>query len=349
MEPAKTLVINLVTWNSARCLPDLFESLDRQTSSDFTVTVVDNASTDGTLAWLRDNRPDVMLLRNFRNQGFARAHNQAITLALTRWENEDLTRRYILALNPDIVLHPDCAAELAAFMDAHPGVDMAGPKLLRAVRAPSEFGERDEIEFSNVIDSTGLMLRRSRTAVDRGAGEEDRGQYDATEPFGISGAALLLRASVVPALSLGGQVFDEDFFAYKEDVDLAWRLRLLGRKAALAERAIAWHTRAARPPARQGLLAAWRENRSRSPLVRLWSRRNQMWLEWKNDDLANRLIHLPWRLPALLLRLFATCSSPVLLKATVQAWLGRGQIRAKRKELMARRKSSATEMSKWMA
>ena len=124
MESAKKLVINLVTWNSARFLPDLFESLDRQTSDDFTVTVVDNASTDGTLDWLRDHRPDVAVLRNFRNQGFARAHNQAIALALTRWAGDDpskeltpsnveglgtnLSRRYVLILNPDIILHQDC-------------------------------------------------------------------------------------------------------------------------------------------------------------------------------------------------------------------------------------------------
>lgn len=357
MESAKTLVINLVTWNSARFLPDLFESLDRQTSDDFTVTVVDNASTDGTLEWLRDHRPDVAVLRNFRNQGFARAHNQAMALALTRWAGDDaspasgtdLSRRYVLILNPDIILHQDCIQELIAFMDAHPRVDMAGPKLLRARRLPSDIGEREEIERTNVIDSTGLVLRKSRQALDRGAGEEDRGQYDAVEPFGISGAAMVLRASAIRGLMFDDEVFDEDFFAYKEDVDLSWRLRVLGRTAALAPQAVAWHYRRAKPTDRKGWLAAWKTNRARSPVLRGLSWRNQFWLVWKNDDFVNRLFCLPWIVPGYVLRFLATLTSPVLCKASLEAWLGRGRIRAKRRELMARRKASPAEMRKWFS
>lgn len=358
MEPAKSLVINVVTWNSARFLPDLFESLDRQTSRDFTVTVVDNASTDGTLAWLAEYRPDVTVLRNFRNQGFSRAHNQAIALALARWDTDhDLARRTVFVLNPDIILHPDCVRELIAFMDAHPNADMCGPKLLRAVRVPSETGERDDIEQTNVIDSTGLVLRRTRQAADRGAGEEDRGQYDAVEPFGVSGAALALRASAIPALRIGdpagnaggtGELFDEDFFAYKEDVDLCWRLRLLGRSAAFVPQAVAWHHRAARPSARRSIFAAWKEQRSRPPLLQLLSFRNQLWLEWKNDEAVNRLIHLPWILAAAIVRLLSALTNPTQIRATAEAWLGRGKIRAKRKEMMARRRSSAAEIRKWM-
>lgn len=347
MEPAKSLVINVVTWNSARFLPDLFESIDRQSSNDFTVTVVDNASSDGMLAWLAERRPDVTVLRNFRNQGFARAHNQAIALACSRWEGQDLARRYVLVLNPDIVLRDDCIRSLLAFMDANPSVDMAGPKLLRAVRVLGGIGERDEIERTNTIDSTGLVLRRSRLATDRGAGEEDRGQYDAAEPFGISGAALCLRASTVKDLKLGDEVFDEDFFAYKEDADLCWRLRLLGRKAALVPSAVAWHHRTAKPAGRSGLLETWNEQRRRAPIIRSLSHRNQAWLVWKNDDAVNRLIHLPWVLPTLVLRWLSMLTSLVLVRASVEAWLGRRRIRAKRRELMARRKASPAEMRKW--
>ena len=356
MEPAKSLVINLVTWNSARFLPDLFESIDRQSSNDFTVTVVDNASTDGTLAWLAEHRPDVTVLRNFRNQGFARAHNQGLELALSRWEGQDLARRYVLVLNPDIVLRDDCIRSLLAFMDANPSVDMAGPKLLRAVRVPGGVGERDDIERTNVIDSTGLVLRRSRLIIDRGAGEEDRGQYDTTEPFGISGAVLCLRASAVKDLKLGdpasnasgtGEVFDEDFFAYKEDADLSWRFRLLGHKAALVPSAVAWHYRTAKPAGRPGLFDAWIEQRRRVPIVRSLSHRNQAWLVWKNDDLVNRLIHIPWILPTLVLRWISMLMSIVLVRATVEAWLGRGRIRVKRRELMSRRRATPLDMRKW--
>lgn len=350
MEPAKTLSIQIVTWNSARYLPDLFESLDRQKSQDFTVTVVDNGSTDGTLEWLRLRQPGLILLRNFRNQGFARAHNQALALARTRWleQGADLQFRYAFLLNPDCILHPNCVAELCYAMQAQPKVALAGPKLLRAVRQSEEEGERALVTLTNSIDSTGLVIKKSRQAEDRGAGEEDRGQYDQSEPFGISGAALVVRASTLTELQPANELFDEDFFAYKEDVDLAWRLRLLGREVAFLPRAIVWHYRRAKPTQRPGLLARWWNNRQREPSLKILSHRNQRWLEWKNDDWVNRFIHLPWLLPETLARFCAVVLDRHAFRAMLLAWLGRSQIQAKRRELMRRRQTSPANMRRWL-
>jgi GT2 family glycosyltransferase len=275
---------------------------------------------------------------------------QRIALALSRWQGElDLDRRYVCLLNPDTVLDSRCMERVIAFMDAHPDVMIAGPKLLRAVRVTDEEGDEVSIERSNVIDSAGITIRKSRVALDRGAGEEDRGQYDHDEPFGISGATMVIRASAIPLLRMGeeGEVFDEDFFAYKEDADLSWRARLLGMRITLIPEARIWHHRSAKRPDEPGVGSTVRAQRARSPLVNKYSHRNQIWMEWKNDDTVNRLLHLPWRIPQLILRCGACLLLPQHLKAVIEAWMGRSRMAAKRKELMARRKVDAAEMRKW--
>ncbi len=348
MDAAKQLVINIVTWNSARFLPRIFESLDAQTSKAFTVTVIDNGSTDGTVAWLEANRSDVTVLRNRKNFGFSRAHNQGISLARSRWESVgDLEKKYIFILNPDTFLHERCVEEVIAYMDAHPDVEIAGPKLLRAFRiADREDGSAD-YEQTNIIDSTGISILKSRKFVDRGAGEEDHGQYDGVEPFGISGAALVLRASAIPLVAEhDAVVFDEEIFAYKEDADLAWRLRLFGGKAALIVPAIVWHQRLAKASKSNGPIGLVSSQFGRSSFVNMLSRRNKMWMEWKNDDWSSRLMHLPWRIFDLFIRAISLIF-PAQLKGAIQAWVGLPMILKKRKEVAARRKLSVEAMRKW--
>lgn len=348
MESAKTLVINIVSWNSERYLPKLFASLDQQTTRDFTVTVVDNVSTDGTLAWLTDSRPDAALLRNFRNQGFARAHNQAIALALGRWEHADLSRRYVMVANPDMEFAPDAVARLIAFMDAHPEAAVCGPKLLRARIVAEGDDGRPETERTNVIDAMGIVLTKAHRPVDRGAGEEDKGQYD-TSPavFGLSGACAVFRASALQKATLAGEVFDEDFFAYQEDADLMWRMRLLGMQAVVVPDAVVWHHRRAPSLPRGGWLTAWRLRARKPAYVNAYSTRNHGWLLIKNEQLVNLLLHLPWLLPYEGAKLLASVFSPKQIQAEWNSLRGYAKMFRKRAELKRRIVATPQEMRKW--
>lgn len=353
MEAVKRVFVQIVTWNHARYLPDLFASLDEQTSDEWSVTVIDNASTDGTLAWLQEMRPTCSLLRNFRNQGFARGHNQGIALALSRWRSDsgearDLDKSYCFLVNPDIVLDPRCIEEAVVFMDSHPNVVIAGPKLLRAVQHRDEEGESVNIERTKIFDSAGIILRKNRTSCERGAGEEDRGQYDGAEVFGISGAAMIIRASAISTLSMEQDApFDEDMFAYKEDVDLCWRARLFGLEIAMIPSSIMWHHRYARASHVKGPIGLLLGQSSRSSMVNAFSRRNQLWMEWKNDDASNRLLHLPWRLWRMILAFGAVLVLPSHMKGVMQAFVGRARMKEKRKEIQKRRKMSPEEMRNW--
>lgn len=347
MQEAQPLVIDIVTWNSLAYLPNLFASLQEQDAHDFTVTVVDNASNDGTVRWLTDTQPHVTVLRNFRNQGFSRAHNQAITLALSRWPEAEWPHRYVLVCNPDIEFAPDAIRRLVRALEADPSLAACGPKLLRAHIRGQEDG-RMETERTQVIDSTGLEARKTRRFVDRGSGEEDRGQYDAaTDVFGFSGACVLFRASALADAKLAGEFFDEDFFAYKEDIDLAWRMRRLGMRAAFVPGAVAWHHRRAPSIPAQGLIAAWKLRQKKSPLINELSTRNHLWLLWKNDEWSNVAFHAIWFLPREAAKALASLVSRSALRGNVQALVGFGKMWRKRCELVRRTRVNGAEMRRW--
>lgn len=350
MNEAKSVVVNVVAWNSRAYLTGLLRSLDEQDQGDFTVTIVDNASDDGAANWIQSERPDVAVLRNFRNQGFARAHNQAIALAMTRWASSDLSRRYVFIANPDLEFAPTSLRILVSYMDAHPDVGSCCPKLLRAVMRAGSEEERPEVERTNVIDATGIVIRRSRRVVDRGAGEEDRGQYDSVrEIFGCSGACMLIRASVLADARIAGEWFDEDFFAYQEDVDLAWRLRLLGYAAAYVPEAVAWHHRHIASAPRAGWLGAWLRRRRKPAFINYLSTRNHGWVLLKNDTLPNALIHAAWWLPYETAKMVASLGSVSAIKGELASLAGFSKMWKKRRELQRRKKASDAEIRKWFA
>ena len=106
------------------------------------------------------------------------------------------------------------------------------------------------------IDSTGILMLRNQRHLDRGAGEPDLGQYDKPEDvFGPTGAAALYRTEALQDAAFDGQSFDEDFFAYREDADLAWRCRLMGWNAIYVPAAVALHGRRVTPERRRKLPA----------------------------------------------------------------------------------------------
>jgi len=207
----------ICTFNSCRVLPACLQALEQQTCGPVEVVIVDNASADGTRDLLtRLQPPTYQVLLNEKNMGFAAAQNQAIRRARGEW---------LCSLNADVVLSPDFFSQLlqAAERDERAGA-LCG-KLLR-------WNPGGEPEFTSRIDSTGIYFTRSLRHFDRGGEETDQGQYQEMQyVFGATGAAALYRRAMVEDISVEGEFFDEDFFAYREDADLAWRAQLLGWKA----------------------------------------------------------------------------------------------------------------------
>jgi GT2 family glycosyltransferase len=225
------VAVNIVTFNSAGDIVACLESLRSQTFRDFRIHVIDNASVDGTLEKLKGFDLDVV--RSPSNTGFAKAHNDLIRA---------YPAEYVLVLNPDAILKPEFIDRIVAALDLRPDAASATGKLLRL--------------DGKTLDSTGIVMLRSQRHLDRGADEPDRGQFDKPEDvFGPTGAAALYRSKALEDVRIQGQFFDEDFFAYREDADLAWRCRLMGWSSIYVPTAVALHRRRVTPERRSQLSA----------------------------------------------------------------------------------------------
>ena len=265
----KKVSVQIVTYNSLKYLDDCLKSLFNQTFKDFEVMVIDNYSTDGTLEFLRAQYPSVYLFHNLKNLGFAQAHNQGFSL---------FKSEFILVLNPDVILEPDFLEKLLKEAQKKKNGFSFGPKLLKIKTEIRD--DLEEKQKTKMIDSTGLEIHPWATASDRGEGEEDKGQYDKeTEVFGLSGASVLYRRKILEKIGF----FDSDFFAYKEDVDLAWRSQLLGFSSYFVPEALAYHYRQA--PKQRRL--------SQNPLVAFYSFRNGLYLLLKNLHWQTFLLYFP--------------------------------------------------------
>lgn len=287
--------INIVAWNGMQFIPDLLESIYAQTYGDFSVLMVDNGSSDRVEAFVRERYPQVVLLRNARNLGFAPAHNQAIRYAVEHWGDEDLSDRFVLVTNQDAIFSPTFLEEIVRAARANPEIGSFQGKLLRAFTENPQDEALKETVRSERIDSTGLLPRRDRTVSDRGAGEMDTGQYDQfTDIFGPTGALALYRASALQDARYRDEFFDQDFFSYKEDADLAWRLRQLGWGSRYVPEAVAHHYRGMYGKERMGWLERIRNRRGKSPIRNWYSTRNHVLLLVKNLGFWNGLLALPW-------------------------------------------------------
>jgi GT2 family glycosyltransferase len=224
------VAVNIVTFNSGNDIAACLKSLDEQTFTDFTVQIFDNDSSDDTLKIIESLEVNCVI-RSSLNTGFCKAHNE-----LAR----RLRSEYFLFLNPDTVLENQFIQELVRGLDARPDAASASGKLIRM--------------DGKTIDSTGITMHREQRHLDRGAGELDTGQFNEPgEIFGPSGAAALYRRTALEEAAINGQYFDEDFFAYREDADLAWRCRLFGWNSIYVPTAVAQHRRRVTPERRSQL------------------------------------------------------------------------------------------------
>ena len=213
---AEPVTVVVPAWNGERWLPGLFDSLAAQTQQPAEVIVVDNGSTDRTLEWLAREAPQARVLAQGRNTGFAMAANRGLLAAPSE---------FVALLNTDVVLAPDWIEIMATRLAAEQGCASVACKMVR-------------LGSETVLDDCGDVLRRDGVCEQRGHGRRDDGRWDAPgEVFGAcAGAALYRRSAVREA---GG--FDERFFSYLEDVDLALRLQLGGWRCAYEPRAVARH------------------------------------------------------------------------------------------------------------
>lgn len=198
------ITVSIVTYNAEQDIRKCLESLKKQTFKDFQVVIVDNHSTDKTVEIAKKTLKSVMLIESERNLGFGAAHNLAISKSTSEW---------ILVLNPDTILEPHALQTLYSHTD------------IDDVAAISGILYHDE--GKTIVDSTGISLH----PLFYHAKERKRIPTQNDYPWGLSGACVLLRKEALHEISYARkereypEYFDEFFFLYKEDVDLAARLQ----------------------------------------------------------------------------------------------------------------------------
>lgn len=325
------VAINLITWNGEKYVENCLKAVLAQTFKDFSVIIIDNGSSDKTVQIVRERFPHLKMITHRENLGFAKAHNQAI-----HWTKSE----YVLCLNQDIVLAPDFLEHLVRFMDEKPMAGAVSGKLLRL----------QENELTKYIDTVGLKFFRNYRVIDIGAGEMDEGQYDAIEEvFGVSGAVPFFRRKALDEVIYQNEYFDESFFSYKEDVDLAHRLRLAGWTAWRMPLAIAYHDRSVSGlPEKYSSLKVAENWHRKSKFAKFYSYRNHLYFVYKNLPRFN--FYFSW--PVFWYELVKFFYILIFETRNLRAWKDffrvRGELSKKRKLALHNRKVDDEAMARWL-
>ncbi|MBZ5536906.1 MAG: glycosyltransferase family 2 protein [Acidobacteriia bacterium] len=246
MAMAPLITVSLVTFNSRDEIERCLQCLDAQSLQDFEVRIWDNASTDGTVEFLKSlSLPRLSLFCSGTNVGFCAAHNHII---------EESGAEFVLVLNPDCYLESHYLEAAVGAARKNPCIGAVAGKLYR-LRTPSEDFEVARRE--GILDSTGTYFTPSFRHFDRGSNEVEGGRYSLEEwVFGVTGAAGFYRRGMLEDIQIDGEYFDEAFFAYREDADLAWRMQSAGWQCLYTPQAVGYHVRKVFPAGRSRVAEA---------------------------------------------------------------------------------------------
>ena len=202
--------IVILNWNGEQWLRQFLPKVVELSKNDARILVADNGSTDGSVAWVRANAPDVEVIQMSENRGFAGGYNEAL--------NQVEAEFYVL-LNSDVEVTPSWVLGLRAMLDRDPRMAACQPKVLSHAD-PTRFEHAGAA--GGYIDRNGYPFCRGRIFE---ITETDAGQYDDDhEVFWATGACLMIRSKAFH--EAGG--FDDQLFAHMEEIDLCWRLRRTG-------------------------------------------------------------------------------------------------------------------------
>jgi len=209
------VAVIIVNYNGKRHIEDCLDSVLRQTYGPYDIILVDNGSRDGSVELAGERFPQVKIIRNRANLGFARANNIGIRYALEKGCD------YFVFLNYDTVVEEDFLEELVRCAKRNAQVGICQSKIYLY----------SEDKPGRIINSIGNEAHFLGFGFCGGFGEEDSQKYEQDREITFaSGAAMLVRREVLEKIGL----FDEDFFLYQEDLDLCMRARLAGWRVLLA-------------------------------------------------------------------------------------------------------------------
>lgn len=339
------LTIQIIGHNGAAHLARAVEALKRIPKDEVVMRYIDNASTDDSVAIVRRALPEADIVQLPKNRGYTGGHNFGLSLCTTP---------LVLLHDQDVVIDWQGIKKL---LEAFRDEKVAGVqgKLYRAnsihplpllYQGGEENSSLDKGRMGGILDTAGIVQTLSLNGKDRGANEVDRGQFDEPkEIFGVQGACALYRMEALLTAATPGEsspmtltgesarleILDEDFFAYKDDVDLGWRLTQAGWKIAFRPVVIGTHARTLgkRGVGGWGMAPKSIYARLKSPRTAL-SLRNYIWMIAKNVSVGQLLWHSPFIVGRLLTFLGFSLAYPPLFSAWAEAGRGLPKMLAKR-------------------
>lgn len=211
-----TVSVIIVNWNGRHLLGECLDALRAQTRPSDETIVVDNGSSDGSQAFIREQYPEVTLIELDANRGFSIANNIAL---------QQITSDYIALINNDLVVEAEWIEYMAATLDTDATLGSCAPKMLF-------YDRRDTINVA------GMSMRWNSVAWQRGYKEKDSDRFqESAIVFGACAGAAMYRMSMLHDIGF----FDEDLYLYYEDVDLAFRAQLAGYECKYVPAAVAYH------------------------------------------------------------------------------------------------------------
>ncbi len=347
-----TLSVHLVSWNGAKYVPALFDSLKNQTFTDWELVIWDNASSDDMVQQMNTQKASfsvpVHIHEHDTNIGFAGGHNALF---------KQTTGKYILLLNQDMYLQRDTFEKLVVFLNEHPEYDAVSPRLMRWNFA--QFGNAGvpvENVFTTYVDALGLQVFPNRRVIDQYTAQhwntlKDTLPKEILPVFGLSGALPLFRTQALCDVAFSdGTMFDELYESYKEDVDLAFRMASAGKKSAVLLSAIAYHDRSAAGPKERSDRAAAANKKKQSRWVKYHSYKNHLITLYKNEYWQNGLLdgyRIVWYEGKKFV--FILLTNPTVLKGLWVFLSHVGAIHKRRKEIRTKRMLSWKEIRMYWA
>ncbi|MBX7241658.1 MAG: glycosyltransferase family 2 protein [Bacteroidia bacterium] len=217
------VAVILLNWNGKHWLERFLPFVTRSTYPALEIWVVDNASTDESVAYVQSEFPQVKTLVLDKNYGFTQGNNLALP---------HIDTPYYILLNSDVEVSPGWVEPMAEYMEQHPDTGVIQPKILA-------HHAKDTFEYAGAaggwIDSLGYPFCKGRVFEFI---EKDEKQYDKTsEIFWASGACCMIRKSVTDKTGL----FEPSFFAHMEEIDFCWRVKNYGFKIIYQPQSVVWH------------------------------------------------------------------------------------------------------------
>lgn len=322
--------INLVVRNGEKYIRDCLRSVREQSYRDLELTVFDNDSGDRTKEIIKEEFPEFKLVEHARNLYFGAGQN--CCLEITKG-------KYILGLCVDVVLDKNFVLKAVEAMERDKAIGAVQAKIYKL----------ENSQKTDIIDTTGFEIFKSRRIINRGHGEKDGDRYGkAGEIFSYEGAAPFWRREALESSKVFGQCHDEDYVWYGDDIDLGWRMRIFGWKSFYAPDVIAYHDRSTTKRLSQSPLDFIRLRKTIPARKRMLDWRNTHFTFIKDDFFLSVLKDFRYYAAReLKLLLYIIFFEPYTLLVIPAIIFSLPRMLKKRCYIMKRKKISRQEMERW--